>query len=289
MNAAGPLPWALTFSYGRALQAAAIKAWRQGRASLPASAPSATAPAERLAARQIGKGAGSCLRRACLFWPRKSPALAAGFFVYGHPRYDRRPCRLSRVARLARPFRSMSGSGHCRVRRRNPATWLTRPRGPGGHLARKAIRCRSGELPSEAAASEWKILVRWCRSQARYAVHGSRRAGFEQDMVTRSGPMSPYRSLRRAGAPRVWFPRRSTSASWCASRVFRAGSTPTEARAEWPSTSSATCRSSPSSRCGTRASRHAPACAPVQRRTSGSASRDAAQASQASEACEGAT
>ena len=27
MNAAGPLPWTLTFSYGRALQAAAIKAW----------------------------------------------------------------------------------------------------------------------------------------------------------------------------------------------------------------------------------------------------------------------
>jgi len=27
MNAAGPLPWALTFSYGRALQAAAIAAW----------------------------------------------------------------------------------------------------------------------------------------------------------------------------------------------------------------------------------------------------------------------
>jgi fructose-bisphosphate aldolase class I len=27
MNAAGPLPWRLTFSYGRALQAAAIKAW----------------------------------------------------------------------------------------------------------------------------------------------------------------------------------------------------------------------------------------------------------------------
>ena len=27
MNAMGPLPWALTFSYGRALQAAAIKAW----------------------------------------------------------------------------------------------------------------------------------------------------------------------------------------------------------------------------------------------------------------------
>jgi Fructose-1,6-bisphosphate aldolase len=27
MNAAGPLPWVLTFSYGRALQAAAIKAW----------------------------------------------------------------------------------------------------------------------------------------------------------------------------------------------------------------------------------------------------------------------
>jgi fructose-bisphosphate aldolase class I len=27
MNALGPLPWKLTFSYGRALQAAAIKAW----------------------------------------------------------------------------------------------------------------------------------------------------------------------------------------------------------------------------------------------------------------------
>jgi len=27
MNAMGPLPWRLTFSYGRALQAAAIKAW----------------------------------------------------------------------------------------------------------------------------------------------------------------------------------------------------------------------------------------------------------------------
>jgi fructose-bisphosphate aldolase class I len=27
MNAAGNLPWALTFSYGRALQAAALKAW----------------------------------------------------------------------------------------------------------------------------------------------------------------------------------------------------------------------------------------------------------------------
>ncbi|MBN9282038.1 MAG: fructose-bisphosphate aldolase, partial [Hyphomicrobium denitrificans] len=27
MNASGPLPWALTFSYGRALQAAAIKTW----------------------------------------------------------------------------------------------------------------------------------------------------------------------------------------------------------------------------------------------------------------------
>jgi fructose-bisphosphate aldolase, class I len=27
MNAAGPLPWKLTFSYGRALQADALKAW----------------------------------------------------------------------------------------------------------------------------------------------------------------------------------------------------------------------------------------------------------------------
>jgi fructose-bisphosphate aldolase class I len=28
INAMGPHPWKLTFSYGRALQAAAIKAWR---------------------------------------------------------------------------------------------------------------------------------------------------------------------------------------------------------------------------------------------------------------------
>jgi fructose-bisphosphate aldolase class I len=27
MNAAGPLPWALTFSYGRALQETALRAW----------------------------------------------------------------------------------------------------------------------------------------------------------------------------------------------------------------------------------------------------------------------
>jgi fructose-bisphosphate aldolase class I len=27
MNKLGPLPWALSFSYGRALQAAALKAW----------------------------------------------------------------------------------------------------------------------------------------------------------------------------------------------------------------------------------------------------------------------
>ena len=27
MNKMGPLPWNLTFSYGRALQAAALKAW----------------------------------------------------------------------------------------------------------------------------------------------------------------------------------------------------------------------------------------------------------------------
>jgi fructose-bisphosphate aldolase class I len=27
MNAMGPLPWRLSFSYGRALQAAALKAW----------------------------------------------------------------------------------------------------------------------------------------------------------------------------------------------------------------------------------------------------------------------
>lgn len=36
MNAAGPLPWALTFSYGRALQAAAIAAWGGKRENVAA-------------------------------------------------------------------------------------------------------------------------------------------------------------------------------------------------------------------------------------------------------------
>ena len=36
MNAAGPLPWRLTFSYGRALQAAAIQAWGGKAANLAA-------------------------------------------------------------------------------------------------------------------------------------------------------------------------------------------------------------------------------------------------------------
>ncbi len=36
MNAAGPLPWRLTFSYGRALQAAAIEAWGGKAANLAA-------------------------------------------------------------------------------------------------------------------------------------------------------------------------------------------------------------------------------------------------------------
>ena len=40
MNAAGPLPWRLTFSYGRALQAAALKAWA-GKAANVASAQKA--------------------------------------------------------------------------------------------------------------------------------------------------------------------------------------------------------------------------------------------------------
>jgi fructose-bisphosphate aldolase, class I len=37
MNAIGPLPWKLTFSYGRALQAAALKAWAGRRENLAAA------------------------------------------------------------------------------------------------------------------------------------------------------------------------------------------------------------------------------------------------------------
>lgn len=37
MNEAGPHPWALTFSYGRALQAAALKAWGGKRENVPAA------------------------------------------------------------------------------------------------------------------------------------------------------------------------------------------------------------------------------------------------------------
>jgi len=37
MNAMGPLPWKLTFSYGRALQAAALKAWGGRRENLVAA------------------------------------------------------------------------------------------------------------------------------------------------------------------------------------------------------------------------------------------------------------
>jgi fructose-bisphosphate aldolase class I len=36
MNAAGPLPWKLTFSYGRALQQAALKAWGGKTENVPA-------------------------------------------------------------------------------------------------------------------------------------------------------------------------------------------------------------------------------------------------------------
>ena len=47
MNRIGGLPWKLTFSYGRALQAAPQKAWsrQDARTSPPPSAPSPTAPA----------------------------------------------------------------------------------------------------------------------------------------------------------------------------------------------------------------------------------------------------
>ena len=46
MNRIGGLPWKLTFSYGRALQAAPQKAWsgQEPRTSPPPSAPSRTAP-----------------------------------------------------------------------------------------------------------------------------------------------------------------------------------------------------------------------------------------------------
>lgn len=37
MNARGPLPWQLSFSYGRALQAPALKAWRGADANVPAA------------------------------------------------------------------------------------------------------------------------------------------------------------------------------------------------------------------------------------------------------------
>jgi fructose-bisphosphate aldolase class I len=37
MNAMGPLPWKLTFSYGRALQAAALKAWSGKSANVAAA------------------------------------------------------------------------------------------------------------------------------------------------------------------------------------------------------------------------------------------------------------
>jgi fructose-bisphosphate aldolase, class I len=37
INRLGPLPWPVTFSYGRALQAAALKAWKGSAANVPAA------------------------------------------------------------------------------------------------------------------------------------------------------------------------------------------------------------------------------------------------------------
>ena len=37
MNARGPHPWELSFSYGRALQAPTLKAWRGDEANVPAA------------------------------------------------------------------------------------------------------------------------------------------------------------------------------------------------------------------------------------------------------------
>ena len=55
MNAAGPLPWRLTYSYGRALQAAALKAWAGKAANVAAAQKAFTHRAHMNALATSGK------------------------------------------------------------------------------------------------------------------------------------------------------------------------------------------------------------------------------------------
>jgi fructose-bisphosphate aldolase class I len=57
MNAMGPLPWKLTFSYGRALQAAALKAWSGKAANVAAAQRAFTHRARMNALAASGKWA----------------------------------------------------------------------------------------------------------------------------------------------------------------------------------------------------------------------------------------
>jgi fructose-bisphosphate aldolase class I len=55
MNAAGPLPWKLTFSYGRALQADALKAWGGKDANIEAGRAAFSHRAKMNALASVGK------------------------------------------------------------------------------------------------------------------------------------------------------------------------------------------------------------------------------------------
>jgi fructose-bisphosphate aldolase class I len=55
MNAAGPLPWKLTFSYGRALQADALKAWGGKDANIEAARAAFSHRAKMNALASVGK------------------------------------------------------------------------------------------------------------------------------------------------------------------------------------------------------------------------------------------
>jgi fructose-bisphosphate aldolase, class I len=55
MNAAGPLPWKLTFSYGRALQADALKAWSGKDANIEAARAAFSHRAKMNALASVGK------------------------------------------------------------------------------------------------------------------------------------------------------------------------------------------------------------------------------------------
>src|SRR5262249_56517755 len=57
MNRLGPLPWRLTFSYGRALQAAPQKAW-SGKAENVAAGQRALPPPARMDARGANRSSG---------------------------------------------------------------------------------------------------------------------------------------------------------------------------------------------------------------------------------------